>query len=434
MIDFNISELTRTTSSQPFFRLSLTDPSVGFSFDWKTLPGHTYPPSASGYDFPSLLHKRLFLGSYLASFIRNQILASYNHTCSAGISTSKLTAKLAGSVNKPNKQTLLLPGFEAQFLGEHEVGKVPGIGHKTAQKIRDIVLGKPPDPTNEYEYGEISEKVTVSAARDCLTPDQLETLIGGNTGLGKKMWAWLHGIDDSKVLAASVVPTQISIEDTFRPGKLTNLVELTRVLHQLTTKLLQRMHADLIAPGGEKWLAYPRNFRLSVRFHQKNPNFSRTSKSAVMPRYVLSLTTSIEANAERLVKEVALSLFKKLCTGKRWELQLVNVAAVNMVDGNSGGDIREMFTSNKGNWHEKEREELEQPTDDSPKDEVAGEGDEEGDEGGEGEGGEDWEDGGFNDGGGNGAFEDTEPCRLCGVRFPVFATEAHKRFHDLDEL
>lgn len=419
MIDFNVSELAGATRGQSFFRLSRTDPSVGFSFDWDTFCGHTYPPTISNYGFPSLLHKRLFLGSHLASFIRIQILGSYNHTCSAGISTSKLTAKLAGCVNKPDKQTLLLPGFEAQFLGEHEIGKIPGIGCKTAQKIRDIVLGNPPDPTKDFEYGEVLEEVTANAARACLTSNELETLVGGGAGLGQRMWGWLHGIDGSKVVEASTVPTRISIEDTFRPGKLKNLTELTLVLHQLTTKLLQRMHLDLIAPGGEKWFAYPRNFRLSVRFHQKNSGLSRISKSAIMPRYVFSLTAPIEVSAEKLMKEVALGLFKKLCIDKVWELHIVNVAAVNMVEGSGGGDIREMFTSMKESQQGKDDEHLESNGDRRKDYEEKEEEDE-------------WEDGDDRDGCGD--FEDSEPCRLCGAKFPVFAIEAHRRFHDLDEI
>lgn len=421
MIDFNISELTSTTRDQSFFRLSRTDPSVGFAFDWSILPGYTYPPLASNYDFPSLLHKRLFLGSCLASFIRAQILASYSHTCSAGISTSKLTAKLAGAVNKPDKQTLVLPGFEAQFLGEHEIGKVPGVGHKTAEKIRGAALGK---LQNEYKHGEAQEAVTVCDVRTSLSLSQLEALVGGNSGLGRKMWGWMHGIDDSKISAASTVPTQISIEDSFRPGKVTNFPELTRVLNQLTTKLLQRMHAELIAPGGEKWLAHPRNFRLSVRFHQKNPGYSRISKSAIMPRYMFSLTTPVGANAERLVKEIALGLFKKLCTDKRWELQLVNVAAANMVDGNDGADVGKMLASKKEDWPEKEYEGWGRPSDDQVRD-YSEEGKEED---------SDWGDEDFSNGSGSTGFEDNEPCRLCGVRFPDFAVKAHKRFHDLGEI
>lgn len=445
MIDFNMAQLKDEMGDRAFFRLSRTDPSVGFSFGLSVLPGHTYPPSTSAYDFSSLLHRRLFLASHLASFIRAQILTSFNHTCSAGISTSKLTAKLAGSVNKPDKQTLLLPGFEAEFLAGHEVGKVPGIGYKAAQKIRNAVLGKPLDTVvkEEFEFWEVSEKVTVGDARACLTPEGLETMIGGNSGLGRKMWGWLYGIDNSRIEAAPIIPTQISIEDTFRPGKLTNLTELAHILKQLTLKLLQRMHTELIGPGGEKWLAHPRNFRLSVRFHQKNLNFSRVSKSAIMPRYIFSLTTAIESNAERLVKDVALGLFKKLCRDKRWELQLLNVAAVNMVDGNSGGDIREIFTSRKVDWQEKENKKREKYGNNGPENHSEEEGEEgeeeEEKEEEEEEGEEDWNDGFMPDGDGGGGrgpvgFEDNDPCLLCGARFPIFALEAHKRFHDMGEV
>ncbi|RPB08293.1 DNA/RNA polymerase [Morchella conica CCBAS932] len=451
MIDFNMSQLRFQPGSKDpsFFRLSRNDPSAGFPFVWDELPGYTYPPAASSGPH-SLLHQRLFLASHLASFIRTQILTNFNHTCSAGISTTKLTAKLAGSVNKPDAQTLLLPGFEAAFLAGHEIGKVPGVGFKSAQKIRDKVLGRT-TKDEEIEFTEISEKVTVGTVISVITtPAQLEPLTGGN---GQKIWRLLHGIDPSRVAAAPIVPTQISIEDTFRPGRITCLNQLTPVLHQLTLKLLQRMHADLIGPGGEKWLAHPKNFRLSIRFHTRNRDFARMSRSGRMPGYVFSLSTPLDVVAERLVREVVVGLFKGLCTERKWELQLVNVAAVNMADGGGGVDIRDMFSTlrpRSESWENKEEpteyldgivnnsQQYNSPPEKEP--EPIKEVKEDEDEGGEQEGeGEEvveleWGDG-LSDssveygGIGSRGFSHNDPCPICGERFPVFALEAHQRFH-----
>lgn len=48
-------------------------------------------------------------------------------TCCAGISHNKLLAKLAGSLHKPNQQTVVLPHFACQLMSSlPSVRAVPG--------------------------------------------------------------------------------------------------------------------------------------------------------------------------------------------------------------------------------------------------------------------------------------------------------------------
>lgn len=115
------------------------------------------------------LRLRLILASNLAYYLREKLHSEKHHTCAVGISTSKLLSKLVGSVHKPNDQTTLLPPYTSDdgkdnvtsFMNSHEVGKVPGIGFKMAQKLRTHVLQRPADFDKGLVYGGTKEKVLV---------------------------------------------------------------------------------------------------------------------------------------------------------------------------------------------------------------------------------------------------------------------------------
>jgi DNA polymerase iota len=69
-----------------------------------------------------------------------------------------------------------------------------------------------------------------------------------------------------------------------------------------------------------------------------------------MPNFLFNLTERVDVLAERLVTDVLVSLFRKLHPEKsRWNLSLINIAAMNIVDaasdskGGMGRDISKMF-------------------------------------------------------------------------------------------
>lgn len=101
--------------------------------------------------------------------------------------------------------------------------------------------------------------------------------------------------------------------------------------------------------GSVRWRAHPRSLRLSSRLrspNSENPyHHPRSSRSAPLPSFVFSLDDRVEAQAERLVQEHALGLFRRLHPEKNgWTLSLLNIAVTNMVDGaDRGRDIGSMF-------------------------------------------------------------------------------------------
>ncbi|KAI4724796.1 DNA/RNA polymerase [Aureobasidium sp. EXF-10728] len=415
MIEYNIALLNPHDMVRSFFVLQKDDPTQGFVFDATCYAGPTSPDNASTND--ELLSLRLRLGSHLASHLRNELEIKTGYTSTVGISTSKLLSKLVGNLHKPKSQTTLLPPYDCRdgqvsnvesFLDGYEIGKIPGIGSKLAQKIRRHVLQHEPDFEKGLVYGETKEQVTVKEVRlaDAMDAGTLEKVLAGpgsSHGIGIKIWALLHGIDDTEVNFAKAVPSQISIEDSYI--RLDTLPEVLKQLKKLSCSLIERMRIDLVtsdddasgqfprnngseldqtpdrnaaARGDEhmpletklfarsktaktespgKWLAHPKTIRLSTRPRlpvnpdgTRSRSFKRISHSASLPNFVLSLSEDVDTLAERLVRDTLVGMFRKLHPEKAgWNLSLVNLAVTSMaeVGGESktanGRDISNMF-------------------------------------------------------------------------------------------
>ncbi|CAO2650915.1 Nn.00g092120.m01.CDS01 [Neocucurbitaria sp. VM-36] len=395
IIDFNIGLLNSNDLGNSFFCLSKNDPTVGFPFDATKVAGYTYPEAANktpDISSPDPLHLRLLLGSHLVQHLRVKLELEKGYTATVGVSTNKLLAKLVGNP-KPNGQTTLLPPYLCEgdnegpdnvtsFMDGHEVGKLPGIGFKIAQKLRAHVLQRPADFGVGLVYGGTRENVRVGDARNSpgMNLELLERILGGPGtphDIGIRVWGLLNGCDDTPVSQAREVPKQISIEDSYM--RLDTLNEVTKELRRLATSLLKRMHVDLVEDEDEdgdeaeteesldiavdrsmviskRWIAHPKTIRLSTRPRppqnpdgSRNRTFARISKSAPMPTFVFSLKDTMDAIAEKLVIETLIPLFRRLHPEKNgWNLSLVNVAATNMINaaserGGVGRDISKMF-------------------------------------------------------------------------------------------
>ncbi|KAI5241222.1 DNA/RNA polymerase [Aureobasidium subglaciale] len=382
------------------------------------------------------------------------------------------------------------------FIDDYEIGKIPGIGSKLARKLRHHVLQHEPDFEKGLIYGETKEKVTVKDLRlaQNMSADLLEKLLtgpGSPRGIGAKIWSLLHGIDDTEVNFAKAVPSQISIEDSYI--RLDTLPEVLKELKMLSCSLIERMRIDLVAgeddadlvilerydeleseqvfeeandedehkstlvstksitnverakarPHG-KWLAQPKTIRLSTRPRLPlNPDgtrtrsFKRISHSSALPSYVLSLTDTVDALAEKLVHETLIGMFRRLHPEKAgWNLSLVNLAVTNMAEAGgetrtaNGRDIGSMFKRqetvhkefttyadedaippSKSSFQSEERTSLGHI--DQLDAEMA----------------VDAEDSGWVEE----ENEDAERCGICGMSIPLFALPAHTRYHEVTD-
>ncbi|KAJ5640419.1 hypothetical protein N7528_000044 [Penicillium herquei] len=368
MIDYNVNLLNLNDLTTSFFHLDSKDPTLGFEYDATKVVGSTFPETSTPTSLrdTSSLEMKLLVASHLLKYLRNQMEHEKGFTATGGVSTSKLLAKLVGSVNKPNQQTTLLPPYSTEdgvdsnvtrFLDSHEIRKIPGIGSRLAQKLQARVTR----PNNEDE--DEDKKITVRDVRlyPGMGPALLEKTLGGPgaaRGIGMRIWSILHGVDNTAVREARDLPTQISIEDSYGRGHLDTVERVRRELIILSRSLIRRMRTDLIDPSDDspRWVAHPRTLRLSTRPRNapetdgvRTYNANRISRSAPLPTFIFH-DENVDALAERLVQESLLMMFRKLHPEKcGWDLSLMNVAVTNMVESagdqkqSSGRDIGKMF-------------------------------------------------------------------------------------------
>lgn len=375
LVEFNIGLLNRNALQNSFFCLSRDNPEKGFSFDATTVAGCVTGNGRGEDNHDNLLFVKLILASHLARCIRLKI-EEEGYTSACGISTNKVLSKLAGTVNKPRNQTTLLSLHEHEilkFMDSYGLRQVPGIGGRITHTLESYFLGRDADKDTFVNGSAV--KVGEFRTRQEVSPHMLEKLLGSRPGaekgIGEKVWGLLHGVDDTDVKAASLIPTQISIEDTYPgpKGGLNTSAEVERELLKLATSLLRRMHIDLTeadepgqdSPGSvegpkrTRWLAHPKTLRLSTR-PKTSPNegtpynWGRASRSQPLPTYVFH-DIDRETIVGRLVKEALFPMFFQLNPEKSegWNIGMINICVANMTltatedAAGSGRDISRMF-------------------------------------------------------------------------------------------
>ncbi|KAK5943932.1 hypothetical protein PMZ80_003213 [Knufia obscura] len=467
MIEFNHALLNKNDLERSFFCTDKDDPTCGFEYDARTVFGPTYPQYAASEgvlnEDDRRLQLRLLLGSHFARYLRHELESQKGYTATVGIATNKTLSKLVGNVNKPKNQTTLMPplvdnngkeGTIHQFMDAHDIGKVPGIGFKLAQKIRAHVLGRDADHEEGLVYGGTREHVTVRDVRLHATigPDKLEEILSGpgsQKGIGGRIWDLLNGYDETEVSKVKRVPSQISQEDSYMKY-LHTFEQVRQQLFLLAERLIRRMHLDTMEDDEEagsdstttrRWLAHPRTLRLTTRPRPplnadgtRVRSFNRISHSAPMPNFVFSLTEAPSVLADKLVDSTLTPMFRKLHPERNgWNLSLVNIAATNMAEtaadskDSEGRDIGRMFRRQEDVLKDFKVVESEDTAPLEGIDEIDAQlglvekstmqgSDNVDDEG-------DWLD-----------EEQAEvgqvyDCRTCGQRMPLFAADAHIRFH-----
>ncbi len=134
-----------------------------------------------------------FFGCYkLAGELRNKIKKETGLPISFGLSTNKIVSKVATGEAKPDNQKHIEVGFEKAFLAPLSVKKIPMIGDKTYQQLRNLGVKK------------------IKTLQEM--PLELMQSVFGKNGIS--MWKKANGIDNSP-LYPYVERKSISTERTF---------------------------------------------------------------------------------------------------------------------------------------------------------------------------------------------------------------------------
>lgn len=128
----------------------------------------------------------------VASNLRQRVIKETGLPISFGMASGKTVAKMATNASKPNGQLFIKHGEELQFLAPLPIGKIPGLGESTAQKL--------------YQYG--IEKIGDLQRTNLRF---LESVFGK---AGIFLWEKAHGIDHSEIVPHSDRKS-ISTEHTF---------------------------------------------------------------------------------------------------------------------------------------------------------------------------------------------------------------------------
>ena len=137
---------------------------------------------------------RDFLGARkIAEAVQTSVRAATNLTCSLGVSTSKVVAKIASDHRKPAGLTVVPVGSEATFLAPFAVRRLPGVGPKAEQRL-------------------VAAGVDSIGALACLHDAELKRLLPGS--VGRVLRDRARGIDP-RGLELQSERISISVENTF---------------------------------------------------------------------------------------------------------------------------------------------------------------------------------------------------------------------------
>jgi DNA polymerase IV len=130
----------------------------------------------------------------LAEAIQTAVRGTTRLTCSLGIASCKIVAKIASDRRKPGGITVVPAGREAAFLAPLDVRKLPGVGPRGEERLRAAGI----------------ETIGALAA---LTDEELAAVAPGR--VGGELRDRARGIDRRRVHPVSEPPVSVSHEETF---------------------------------------------------------------------------------------------------------------------------------------------------------------------------------------------------------------------------
>ncbi len=231
----------------------------------------------------------LDLGEVAADFLRARELAeavqtavrgTTRLTCSLGVASTKVVAKVASDRRKPGGITVVLPGREGAFLAPLAVRKLPGVGPRSAERLARAGI----------------ETVGALAALD---DDELRTLMPGK--VGRLLRDRARGLDTRR-LETAIERISISNEETF-PRDIDDSALLHAELRRMAERLAEHLRRDGQAA---------RTVTTKLRY----PDFSIRTRS---------LTLDVAVDDAQTISDVACRLLDRALADRPGALRLVGV-------------------------------------------------------------------------------------------------------------
>ncbi|RNL64915.1 DNA polymerase IV [Nocardioides marmoriginsengisoli] len=204
-------------------------------------------------------------------------------TGSVGIGSSKLIAKIASELDKPDGLVVIAPGMEQDLLRPMQVTVIPGVGPATAESLRRIGV---------HTVAELEE----------ISADELVRVLG--RAQGSNLYQLARAQDDRPVVAEREAKS-ISVEDTYESDYVDRKL-LNALVERQAAKVTERLRKARLSG---------RTVTLKVRLH----DFSTHTRSATLPG---------PTDDGRTVARVARTLLSELDTSGGVRLLGVGVSAL----------------------------------------------------------------------------------------------------------
>lgn len=228
-----------------------------------------------------------FFGCYqYASQLRKTIIRETGLPISFGLSVNKVVSKVATNEAKPNSQLKIDLGYEKPFLAPLSVKKIPMVGDKTYQTLRNLGLRR------------------VRTIQE-MPVDLMQRVLGAN---GALIWKRANGVDHSPVIPFHERKS-ISTERTFDRDTI-DVVKLRGILTAMTENL-----AFQLRRGGKLTACIAVKLRYS--------DFNTYSRQMRIPY----------TSADHILIPRILELFSSLYN-KRLLVRLVGIRFSHLVPGN----------------------------------------------------------------------------------------------------
>jgi DNA polymerase-4 len=228
-----------------------------------------------------------FHGTYkYASELRQKIMKDSGLPISFGLSCNKIVSKVATGEAKPNNQLKIDSGFEKSFLAPLSIRKIPSVGTKTYQILRNLGVD------------------TVGVVQQ-MPVEMMVSALGAN---GMTIWKRAHGIDNPPLIPFHERKS-ISTERTFNKDTINTKLLRTTIFAMAENLAFQLRRADKLAGT------------LSIKIRYSD--FNTYSKQ-------VKITYS---SADHTIIPKALELFEKLYN-RRLLVRLVGVKFTDIVSGN----------------------------------------------------------------------------------------------------
>lgn len=227
-----------------------------------------------------------FYGCYkYASELRKRIIKESGLPISFGLSANKIVSKVATGEAKPNNQLKIDNGFEKDFLAPLSIRKIPSVGTKTYQILRNLGLD------------------TVKVVQE-MPLEMMVSALGIN---GKTIWKRAHGIDNPPLVPFHERKS-ISTERTFNKDTIDLHVLKTTIFAMAENLAFQLRRGNKLAGT------------ISVKIRYSD--FNTYSKQVKIPY----------SSADHVIIPRVLELFEKLYQ-RRLLIRLVGVKISDIVSG-----------------------------------------------------------------------------------------------------